>query len=124
MNAGFLFFLFVLLSWSTGRIARFLHQDTLIEVPRNWLLTWLVEPRDGFRGRFGTYIATLLDCPWCLSIWVGAATIAVVDAGTPISNGYSIPLPAIWVPAMSMMGVVLVEYVDGIKQVMIKPPEK
>jgi len=110
MNAALLF---LLLAFATARVARFIHADTLIETPRNHLLTWLIEPRDGWRGAVGNKLAELLDCPWCISVWVSLCAVLVIDWGT----SYSIPLPVIWVPALSMLAVMFVEYTDGVKQV-------
>ena len=44
--------------------------------------------RDAVRGRLGadSQITYLLFCPWCFSIWVGAAVGSVLWWGTPVGG--------------------------------------
>jgi hypothetical protein len=54
------------------RIVRFVQRDSLVERQREELI-----------NRYGHLkIAELLTCPWCLSIWVGAAVV-LARAGAP-----------------------------------------
>lgn len=50
------------------RIVRFIQRDSLIETQREWVINnW-----GGGHLRLGE----LLQCPWCLSIWVAAGVVA------------------------------------------------
>lgn len=74
------------------RVTRFLLRDSLIDGPRKWLYEKLLRPyrtnlaAPGQRWRDKVY--ELLDCPYCTSVWVAAATVAAVDA-----HGVSVPMP-------------------------------
>jgi hypothetical protein len=59
-------------SLAVWRIVRFIQRDSLVEGPREELI-----------NRYGHLkIAELLTCPWCLSIWVGAA-VTLARAAAP-----------------------------------------
>lgn len=68
------------------RVCRFLILDTLIEEPRKRVHRWLVD-RPGRAMKLREKLQELLECPFCMGIWVSAATVAVADAFT------SVPLP-------------------------------
>ncbi len=56
----------VLLVGTVARLCRLVQTDTIVDRPRAWL-----------RSRLGDRkVAELLWCPWCLSIWFGAAAAA------------------------------------------------
>lgn len=96
--------LLALLTLTVHRITRLIVTDSLPVI---------AAPRDAIRRYFGQFdtlgnltvgrqlgvvgwsIAYLLDCPWCMSIWVG--TGLVFGALGP----WSIPLPWLWVAAAS-----------------------
>jgi FtsH-binding integral membrane protein len=78
-----LFFLTAFLSMPTYRIGRFIVLDTLIDEPRDKTYAWL-ELRTSL---FWKKVVDLLGCPWCITIWVAAAVVAVADAFV------SVPLP-------------------------------
>jgi hypothetical protein len=78
-----LFFLTAFLSMVVYRVGRFIVLDTLIEEVRDKSYEWL-EKRSSM---FWRKIMELIGCPWCITIWVAAATVAVAD------GFISVPLP-------------------------------
>jgi hypothetical protein len=48
--------------------------DTITEPVRDALLVWL----DDRPKTLGAFIAGLIKCPWCVSIWVGGITAPLV----------------------------------------------
>lgn len=52
---------------ATYRLTRLVVQDYLTEGPRRWV-----------QAHTGEKIAYLAGCPWCASVWVGAAVSAAV----------------------------------------------
>lgn len=54
---------------SVARVTRLVARDVLLEKPRARILTYLTD-------RDRTMLAYLLVCPWCLSMYVGAAGAA------------------------------------------------
>jgi hypothetical protein len=65
--------LLVVLSAVCYRVSRFIVLDTLIDAPRNAMLSWLE-----MRPNAVTYkLIELIGCPWCITIWVSAGTVAV-----------------------------------------------
>ena len=74
--------LIAVLALATHRVTRLLTRDQvpLIKRPRDWILAW-IDPRDSAGqevghaplGEFGRSIAYLVECDWCMSVWVGAA---------------------------------------------------
>lgn len=82
-----LFFLTAFLSATVYRIGRFIVLDTLIDEVRDKVYEWLE-----LRGtKFWMKILELLGCPWCITIWVAAAVVAVTDIYI------SVPLPVfVW----------------------------
>jgi len=78
--------LLIVMSAVTYRVSRFIVLDTLIDEPRNRLLSWLeLRPT-----RLWTKLLELFGCPFCITIWVSAGTVALTAA-----VGYDIPVP-IW----------------------------
>lgn len=79
---------------ATARITRFLNSDVLaaplrIAVNRRW-------------GE-DSYPATLIECPWCASIWVGAA---VVPLAWWFGDTTWFALPAAWLTVSWVYGLV------------------
>lgn len=60
--------LFVIMSAVIYRLARFLILDTLIDVPRDAFNDWLTERP----GRLTIKLQELMQCPFCVTIWVSA----------------------------------------------------
>jgi hypothetical protein len=73
--------LIVLLSLAVYRVTRFIIRDTLIDAPRNWLYGKLVTPGHPFLDK----VYELLDCPYCLGIWISAFSVAIARHYTPVS---------------------------------------
>jgi hypothetical protein len=112
----------VLVSLATFRITRLLIKDTIpvVKVPRDTLVGWLDpddeykiewlakhgtgrEPPSGHLGALGRTLAYLVTCPWCMSVWVGAA---VTYATTLYA---SVPLPWLtWIAACAVTGLLSV----------------
>jgi len=63
----------LVLSAVTYRVSRFLVLDTLIDEPRNWVLSKL----EMKQGLFFAKLIDLIGCPYCITIWVSAAIVAV-----------------------------------------------
>lgn len=51
----------------------------------------------GHENEWQSPLAYLLSCPYCLSVWMGAAVVAVVDTLTPAS----VPMPGLTAVAAS-----------------------
>lgn len=85
--------LFVLLSAFTFRLSRFLILDTLISGTRAKVHIRLVA-----KGKWwSTKLYELVNCPYCISIWISGITVIVIDTAT----NYSIPLPVVFWLAVS-----------------------
>ena len=65
--------LVIILSAVCYRVSRFIVLDTLIDEPRNWVLSWLEMHPNAFTMK----LHELLGCPWCITIWVSAGTVAL-----------------------------------------------
>lgn len=65
--------LLIVLSAVCYRVSRFIVLDTLIDEPRNWVLSWLEMHPNWFTNK----THELLGCPWCVTIWVAAGTVAL-----------------------------------------------
>lgn len=55
----------------------------------------------------------LIECPWCLSMWISGPLVAILAAADWFWDAVSIPLPLLWWPALSMAAVVLLQWTDG-----------
>jgi hypothetical protein len=80
----------VVLALTVYRLTRLVVRDEFPPVarPREWVIRRLGADHP---------VAYLVECPWCMSFWVAAAVVVVVDCATSTS----VPLPALWVPALS-----------------------
>ena len=70
----------VVLSLASYRITRFLIEDDLIETPRGWLKTKIYKPNpDTLKpaSRLRIKLVDLLECPYCMSVWISAAAVAL-----------------------------------------------
>lgn len=81
---------------ATWRLTRLLVADAFPPVakPRQWVV-----------GRFGdgSSVAYLVECPWCMSVWVGAAVVA----GQVLWGRGGCPLPVwTWLAASGFSGLV------------------
>ena len=82
---------FVLGSLVTFRLTWLIVYDTIAEPFRDWLEDHADRARDTRRDTRRRRIAavswpwaaTLLTCPWCLSVWLGAAVAVYIEAGGP-----------------------------------------
>jgi hypothetical protein len=66
----------IALSLAVYRITRFVIDDTLIEEPRDWLRKKLVE---GKSTTVRTKILDLMECPYCVSVWVAAGAVLLAS---------------------------------------------
>lgn len=69
------------------RVTRFIVLDTLVDVPRDWVHNRLMSTK----RRWGPYLAKLIGCPWCVSVWVSAGAVAL----TMILTNHDIVMP-VW----------------------------
>lgn len=77
------FLLFIIFTLSVHRVTRFIIRDCLplISVPRDWILARTDPTEDDLyaghkeRGAFMKSIGYLLQCEWCMSIWVSAGLL-------------------------------------------------
>ena len=67
--------LLIVLSAVTYRLARFIVLDTLIDEPRDKVMAWLEQHPTMFWSK----VYDLLGCPWCITVWVAAAVVAIQD---------------------------------------------
>lgn len=52
-------------------------------------------------GKIGSALAYLLECPWCMGAWVGAAVVFVTDLFVPV------PAPfLVWIAASTVTGLI------------------
>lgn len=58
----------LLLFLATARLTRLITTDRLTEYPREWVVAWAVGRKEG-----DSLLAYLVVCPWCVSVYVGAA---------------------------------------------------
>lgn len=71
--------LLVVLSAVTYRISRFIVLDSLIDGPRDRIADWLErhsDPRPWNPHVVFRKVGELLECPWCITIWVAGAVVA------------------------------------------------
>lgn len=85
--------LLILLSLATWRVTRFAISDNLIHGFRLWLHYRILG--DGKRA-WRAKLHELITCWWCLSVWVAAGVVAVVDQFTIV------PLP--WLMWLAVAG--------------------
>lgn len=101
----------------TYRVTRLVIKDEFppIGVPRSWVLVYW-NPTDEEKidrmaagrpeplphwGAFGRTLRYLFDCPWCMSVWVGAGVVYVFTRFTDV------PLPwATWIAAAAATGLI------------------
>lgn len=59
---------------AVARVTGLIVTDTLTEAPRDAVLAWL----DDRPATLGSYIAKLITCPWCASVWVAIVAVPLV----------------------------------------------
>lgn len=84
----------VLMVLAVARVTRLITTDHIFERPRNALVRWFSE-----RGH--DQLAYLVFCPWCMSMYVGAA-----GAGAWYAWGETMPF-------MTVSGALAASYVTG-----------
>ena len=70
----------IVASLITYRITRLLITDTIIDTPRIWFHQILL----GKTGKFRMWFYELITCKFCLSVWIAAATVAVLNIWLPV----------------------------------------
>lgn len=56
---------------ATARITRLIGRDSITFFFRDWIAGHSDStPKPGARRKFFTFLEDLVNCPWCLSIWV------------------------------------------------------
>lgn len=56
--------------------------DRITQGPRRWLLRHLNPEGYGMRDERRGYLAYLLECPWCMSIWLAALAVVLTWWGS------------------------------------------
>jgi hypothetical protein len=59
---------------AVARVTGLIYADTITEPLRDRLIGWL----DDRPATLGAFIAALIQCPWCVSIWLGALAAPLV----------------------------------------------
>lgn len=113
---------FVIVVAAVARVTRFITSDSLWEELRAKWLGWLQDTKgsDGEPKSKRTYflhrkIATLMDCSWCVSLYVSAAALV---AHRIFVGSFAIPVWT-WL-AVSMFAVCIIEFNDGEKLVAVR----
>lgn len=105
---------YILIALAVHRATRFVTRDKfpLIAVPRYAITNWLdpstqyAQVREaqgkearGHWGLFGSALAYLWECDWCVSIWTAAGVVYATSHWT------SVPLPVLaWLAASTVTG--------------------
>lgn len=73
--------LLLLYAAAVARLTRLVVLDVILDRPREWLLG------DGHTpSRAPEWLATLLGCPWCVSVWLAAGWAALASLlPTPVA---------------------------------------
>lgn len=66
--------LLIVYALAVMRLDGLIRADGITEGARGSLLAWL----DDRPKTLGAFIADVIDCPWCLSIWIGAVAAPLV----------------------------------------------
>jgi hypothetical protein len=66
--------LMVLYSLAVARVTGLVTQDAITEGARDRLLVWL----DDRPKTLGQFLADLIGCPWCVSMWISAVAAPLV----------------------------------------------
>jgi hypothetical protein len=111
--------LYLLIALAVHRLTRIVTRDKfpLIAVPRYHVTNWF-DPSDEYRdvyrvkhpdregpkshwGIFGSSLAYLLECDWCVSVWVSGGLV------TGLTYFTSVPMPMlIWLAASTVTGLI------------------
>jgi len=77
----------LLIGLAAARLTRLWRDDALTEGLRGRVDDWLtVDFDDQSRwARFSDWLSTMLECSWCLSVWIAGAMVLFVDSATPRS---------------------------------------
>lgn len=82
--------------------------DRIFEKPRGWLLSKLNPEGRSMNDPQRSYLSYLLECPWCLSVWISALFVALVCWETTRFAALAVLL----ILALSLAAVVLDRAVD------------
>jgi hypothetical protein len=140
MNYGEQFFLFLLCSFLVARITRYIWMDAQIKelraavkaklqlghipddiIGKPNMEEWINEYKEKHpvRSYWRRKGLELISCGWCISIYVaGPLNLALHLLDVPMR------LPAVWWLALSMSAVMMLEYTDGEKPVILKQEKK
>lgn len=110
---------YILIALSVHRLTRFVTRDKFpgIAVPRYYITNWF-DPSDEYvrtqaikhpdrpaprqrGGLLGSSVAYLIECDWCVSVWVSGAVV------TGATHFTSVPLPFFaWLAASTVTGLI------------------
>lgn len=103
-------FILILMTLTTFRITWLVTKDSLpfVKLPRQWFITKAIKTRTtveeydspddrgkpgymGYRGGW-YYLAELVTCPWCVSVWVAGMVTLV----TTLVSSRGLSMPWLW----------------------------
>jgi hypothetical protein len=62
-----------------ARLTHLITSDTILDVPRRWLVGDGTKARGWLHGKAGIVV----ECPWCASVYVAALVMAALALGLP-----------------------------------------
>lgn len=71
----------IIASLITYRITRLAIDDTILDTPRIWFHQLLI----GRTGKFRIWFYNLITCKYCLSVWIAAAVVAILNIWLPVA---------------------------------------
>lgn len=98
LSAGHLVLLILLIIGTTARLTRLVTKDSIADPARKWIEKRMI--KKNMRGLWNK-IDDLVNCPWCVSIWVGVPSgfIAVWHYSNRFVLAGMIGLTASWLAA-------------------------
>jgi len=70
----------IIASLITYRITRLAITDTILDTPRIWFHQTII----GRPGKFRMWFYELITCKYCLSVWIAAAVVAILNIWLPV----------------------------------------
>lgn len=96
---------FALLTLATARATRLVTTDSITSSLRfRWFKRF---PPGPVHGRRAHPLGVLIDCPWCVSVWLSGAIVAVAAQRT------SLPLPVAWWAGVSELTGLIASRIDA-----------
>lgn len=107
-----LFLLAIVAALGLCRATQIALHDRILQAPREWL-TRRVNPRRLKPGHPDLgYVGYLIQCPWCLSIWIALAAVAGLSWNLPWLSVPWLTVRVLAALGLSLLAVVLDRLVD------------